>query len=145
MCHFFQSASHRDPPQLKWKLANLLPRSMCAVKICKTADVRIHNKYICLWLCVCESKFPFFHQTIYKNPSVWLLSLPISGCLTFRLSFSLSFFGATALILYFTAYLLRPCVYIQSSTRFLLTLGAELTSKNYSFSGQFCRTDHCLV
>lgn len=56
-----------------------------------------------------------------------------------------SFFGATALILYYTAYLLRPCVYIQSSTRFLLTLEAELTSKNYSFSGQFCRTDQCLV
>lgn len=43
------------------------------------------------------------------------------------------------------AYLLRPCVYIRSRTRFLLTLEAELASKNYSFSGQFCGTDHCLV
>lgn len=25
------------------------------------------NKYICLWMCVCDSKFPFFLCAIYKN------------------------------------------------------------------------------
>lgn len=52
------------------------------------------------------------------------------------------FHGATALILYYIAYLLRPCVYIQGSTSFLLTLEAELVSKNYNFTGQFQGPDH---
>lgn len=60
-------------------------------------------------------------------------------------SFSPSFRGAIALILCYTAYLLRPCVYIRRSARRLLTLEAAPSSKNYSFSGQFCRTDRCLV
>lgn len=113
------------------------------------------NKYICLWMCVCDSKFPFFLCAIYKNE--FFVKLTPSVCSPFLSAYfglynfpscffcKPFFYRATALILYYTAYLLRPCVYIETSTHFLLTLEAQLASKNYSFSGQFCRTDHCLV
>ena len=109
-------------------------------KMYVTAHVRIYNKYVCLCVWV-KFSFVSFTQFIKMNllrgpaPSVSVLPPPPPP----------SFCGATASILYYGAYLLRPCVYIQSSTRFLLTLEAELTSKNYSFSGQFCRPDLCLL
>lgn len=115
--------------------------------MCAFTMLGFRTKYICLWV-----KVPLLSSCSSQNdlvvkpaPSVWLFSLPILVPSLFP-SFSLPpFCGATALRLYYTAYLLRPCVYIQSSTRFLLTLEAELTSKNYSFSSQFCRTDLGLV
>lgn len=77
--------------------------------------------FVCMCVCACLSQnfLSFFTQFVKVNLLKSKLHLSVLGLSPHSLC------GATASILHYTAYLLRPCVYIQRCTRFPLTLGAE--------------------
>lgn len=102
----------------------------------KSTDVRIS-----MFVCECKSMtqiflFTFTQMNLLRGKLHVCFLIPFSLKIHFFFFILVPFFfciadfyRAQALKLYYVAYLLRPCVYIQGSASFLLTLEAELVSK----------------
>lgn len=82
----------------------------------------IPNLFVCSYAhvaCLSQNFLSFFTQFVQVNLLKSKLHRSVLGLPPWSLS------RATALILHYSAYLLRPCVYVQLCTRFPLTLDSE--------------------
>lgn len=89
MRHFFQSASQRDPPQFKWKSANMSTKGECvqmfefipSVFVCecvwvKSSFLSLHNleKWIC-WKTICLTSLAACFKLSSSPPCSFHISL----------------------------------------------------------------------
>lgn len=108
----------------------------------------IPNLFVCSYVrvaCLSQNFLSFFTQFVQVNLLKSKLHLSVLGLPPWSLS------RATALILHYSAYLLRPCVYVQLCTRFPLTLGSEKLQLLWPVPWNrplpclnICQLQHCL-